>query len=91
MKKTHGGLPLNMNSMLVELSDTLKFQIPLLCSPQYNHQENHIFCKGLILHSFSLSQSRIPSCFVTGIASSFSKKRAEPCELKQTPDKCAFL
>lgn len=91
MKKTRGGLPLNMNVMLVALSDTLKFQITLLCSPQYNHQENHIFCKGLILHSFNLSQSRIASCSVTGIASSFSEKRAKPHELKQTPDKCAFL
>ena len=82
---------LNMNIMLVELSDALKFRIPLLCSPQYNHQENHIFCKGLILHSVSLLQSRIASSSVTGIASSFSKKRAKPRELKQMPDKCAFL
>lgn len=70
-------MPLNMNIVLAELSDNLKFQIPLLCSPQYNHQENHIFRKGLILHSFRLMQRRIVPCSVTGIASSFSEKKCQ--------------
>lgn len=75
MKKTCRGMSLNMNIGLLALSDTLKFQIPSLRSSQYNHQENYIFHKGLILHSFTLSQSRIPSCSLTGIASSFSEKK----------------
>lgn len=84
-------MSLNMNIVLVDLSDTLRFQIPSLCSSQYYHQGNHIFCKGLILYSFSVLQSRISSRSVTRMASSFHKKWAKPHELKQMPDECAFL
>lgn len=76
-------MPLNMNIVLVELSDTLRFQIPSLCSPQYYHQGNHTFCKGLILHSFSMLQSRISSCSVTGMAIACTKKGPKPRELQQ--------
>lgn len=54
MKNVNREMPLNLQTMLVELSGIMEFKIPSFSSPQHNHQENHAFCKVLILHSLLL-------------------------------------